>query len=968
MPELLELTTQSVTATELVINVKNSSGTSLDKTLAIEIYPPMSLVSAAINDAAVKAADSEEPPGATRLDKIVTGPDGWSVFARRESSDSTPIIVVINDRDQSTGDQITPPVKFPAGAEATIRIPLSGEARPDTIDVRYGYTHGDPTTRYDGKLELKSNEVSNYKIEVSLSTNHATPTAIKAGEAAKVIWHIKDGVSAILRGPLPGDNSEISLKPEPDADLKLADGSISVRVVGLMNFILQAEVKPPSGPNIQVVKMLTLDTKTRVAPYIAAREPKVLRYGVIELDWAAWGVERVEITAGSTTRVIKLTEQTFGGTFEGTGVMRVTATKAETETVLIQGKPNGSSKAETVLVTTWDSMVKPNVAGHPCGMAVIAPKLALLTLQGLYIADVLKRDPSPALKELKFVKKTEAVAGMEWFAITDLGGKFVCLRRIDPSPDLEIASFNIDGTSDVIPPVRLPTDLTQLALQAHAVFDFVSFGERAYLVVEAQVARARVRRAYSVGFNRTTNKADVRPEPRLEVLFGHRLVTFDDALYALHRDSGQMFRFELTRAGQLGPPLQAASAVRRERGVETSLIKDGLIVPIGRVLVVLNPTAVPSLDSIREFDLHNVLGYTTEEPPTTSVPQDLAYNPQKNYWAPCGRDLTVKRGAVAAFRDGESPRLWVYHPDGTLDTLAVGSESLFVRDYALNFPTKPLSPYLNKKRKFTIKSLTGAFGPIEEKYRRHGLTEISVAGPVETFPVPGRQVQFDVELSYHEANPAPITLRFQLVRNMKSRADVDYLLELTFSGPNLSVATSCIRRLSIAHGRLWNDEVFGSSTKHSTDAIIEVPRPARFDEHLRFVIVDASDRLRLKLNPILAGGPSYITDYAFLPINSDTPNFTLKFDGPVATEGVIDVNLNFALPHGIEASRDSEAQTKMIRLDTTSAQRMQVKLVQLLMPGDPPLQLQGATKLIEPMSDRPVLVCQLDYNFGINPR
>jgi len=40
---------------------------------------------------------------------------------------------------------------------------------------------------------------------------------------------------------------------------------------------------------------------------------------------------------------------------------------------------------------------------------------------------------------------------------------------------------------------------------------------------------------------------------------------------------------------------------------------------------------------------------------------------------------------------------------------------------------------------------------------------------------------------------------------------------------------------------------------------------------------------------------------------------------------------------------------------------LQVLLVKMLMPGDAPLQLKGATKLIEPMSDRPVLVCHIDY-------
>jgi hypothetical protein len=107
---LLEFTVQSFTANELAIKVKNTSGASLDKTLAIEIYPAMYLVSAAVNDAAIKAASNEQPQGAMRLDGIVTGPQGWSIWARHETSDSTLIIVLINDRDQQTGAELNEPV------------------------------------------------------------------------------------------------------------------------------------------------------------------------------------------------------------------------------------------------------------------------------------------------------------------------------------------------------------------------------------------------------------------------------------------------------------------------------------------------------------------------------------------------------------------------------------------------------------------------------------------------------------------------------------------------------------------------------------------------------------------------------------------------------------------------------------------------------------------------------------------
>lgn len=955
MPELLEFKVQSFTTDELTIKIKNISGTSLDETFAIEIYPPMYLVSAAVNDAAIKSAKNESPPGAMRLDGVVTGPEGWSIWARRESSDLTLIIVLLNDQDQKTGVEFSPPIKFPAGAESIIRIPLNPKSKRDNFDLLYSYSHGDPQNRVDGKLELKSTPVAEPP-DVRLYTDETNPTMIAAGELVKIRWRVKNGVSATLRGPLPGDNSDLSLSSAPDADFRIADGFLTVRVVGLMNYLLEAEVtRPNNEPNLQVVKMLTLDTSNKKHLYLGPRQGKVLPYGVIEMDWAAWGVPQVVITAGDTTRVIKLTQQTFGGSYEGYGVMRFSASKVGTETVLIEAKPETRSKS--VLVVSWQRMTKPDIAGHPLGLAVNAPKIALLTMEGLYIADVGKIDPSLALKKLMFVKKTAATA-LEWAAVTALDSRFVCLRRPASGFDFEVAPFNLDGSPDVIPPLTLHPDVRPIATHTRSVFDFVGFGGRAYVVAEAPNRR----RAYSVGFNSNTGKAEYRTEPLLDGLAGYRLVTFDNALYALNRETGRMFRFDLTTAGKLGPPMEAASALRKEGEQDKSMIRDGLIVPIGRVLVVLNPTSIPSLDSLKEHDLHNVLDYesTTSTDPN-NIPQDLVYNPQKNYWARCGRDLDVKPRAVAAFRDGDSPRLWVVQPDGETYTLAVGSESLFSRDYVLNFPTESLLPYFNKKRKFTIK-YASVLGPIDEKYRKLGISGVNVDGPSDVSALPARpQVQFDVEIGYNDRNPAPVTLRVQMPRRPQSRPDVDYLLEVTFSGADLSTATSCVRRLAISNGKLSNDEVIGSRMQHSTSGIIDVPRPARLDEHLRLVIVNASDKFRLQPNPILVGGPTYILDEAFFPLNHDVQDFVLKFDGKIGTLGLINMNLNFALPHGIEASSGDSPQTKLVRLSIDKAQNIQVMLVKTLMPGDAPLKLQGAVQLIEPMPDRPVFVCQLDY-------
>ena len=965
---VLKLSLQSFTAEQLEIKVHNSSGALLDKTLVIELYPPSYLVSAAINEAAKKAPANKN--SSMRLDGIVTCPAGWSVWARRETSDSSLIIVLINDVDQNTGDFIETPVTLAQNAEFTIRIPLNPEANRANIELLYAYLHGTgELDRKDGKLELKASDTSAAP-DVTLKTDCKTPTMVKPTDVVKVIWHVKDGVSATLRGPLPGGNTELALSTSPDEIHKIGDGWLEVRVVGPMTYVLQAEVKQPGGkPNLQVVRMLSFDTSNHKYSYVDTRPDKVLPNGLVEIDWAAWGVREVQLVVGGhTTRVIRLTQQTLGRFYEGTGVMRVSASKTPTgEEVVAILAPPVKKETTSIIVISWEKMIKPDTSGIPLGMAVLAPYLGLLTHEALYVAQVGHFDPTPPLKKLTFTKKT-ANLPMEWIALTAADNRFLGLRRTDPSPDLEVAPFTPDGKPDAIPPVNLPADLRMMMPYSKAIIDFVGFGKRAYIAVEPPL-RGSIgtgRRAYSVGFDRATNKADVRPEPLLEALIGYRLFSFDDALYALNRENGRMFRFELTTAGRLGPPMQAASAVTRGddgNGPEQSMIKEGLIVPVGHVLVVLSPNAVPSLAELEQFGLHNVLGYVSATPPpdTSKIPQDLFYNPQKNYWGRCGHDLDVKPDAVAGFRGGDSPRLWVIQADGETNTLAVGSESLFAHDYVVDFPTKSLLPYLNKKRKFTIKCPI-AVGPISDNYRRVGIADVSATGPREVSALPTRPVvQFDVEVSYNQANPEPVTLRAQMARRPQTRPDVDHIVEVTFSGPDLSNASSCVRRVAAGQSNhVANDVVVGSRMQHSTDGVIEVPRPARFDANFRLVVVNASEKFRIKTESLRIG-PTYILDEAAFGFNPEFSDFSLKYEGQIQTQGVIGVNLNFALPDGIEVSPGTQRQTKLIRLNTQNAQNIQVLLVKVLMPGDAPLQLKGSKQLIEPMTDRPVFVCHLDY-------
>jgi len=975
--QLLAFSVLTFTANQLEIKVKNTSGVGLNRTLAIELYPPMYLVNEKVAEAARAAATNPDLIGVASLANVVIGPPGWSVWAKRETSDSSTIILLLNDVDQ-TGNDLQRPLEVATGAEFILRIPLNPQANHADIKFLYSYQHGkdEPDPRFNGKLELKPADAGDWTPDVTLTTDQKSPTTVKSGNSAKIFWKIKDGVSATLRGPLPGGNTELTLSADSTEKYKISEGSLDIRVVSSMTYVLQAEVKRPnSQTNIQVVRMLSFDTANDKYLHLKLSPDMVLPHGLIEAHWAAWGVNQVQLrVGGETSRIINLTQQTLGRFHEGSGVMRFTARQVNEETVYLLSPPE-PKKSDLVEVVRWSQLEKPDVKGHLLGLAVVAPKIALLTIEGLHVADVGNFDTTPALKKLRFIKKTDGNIPLEWTALAAVDKRFVTLRRT--TPDLEVAPFKPDGTPDLIPPLNLPADIRNLVAHPRAIFDLAGFGGRAYVVVEGPLPAGTVRRAFSVGFDSNARKAEYRSEPLLEQLPGFRLVTFDDALYALNRKSGQIFRFELTKTGTLDQPTKAASAITKSEGArhqEKSMIEDGLFVPVGRVLAVLSPSSVPSLASLEKFGLQNVLSYVKPEKDPNAAedskpedpeeePQDLIYNPQKDYWARCGHGLNIKKDAVAAFRGGDSPRLWVIQPGFETHTLAVGSESLFAHDYVLDFPTKPLSPYLNKKRQFPLKSPGARILPLNDTYRKAGIPD--VVGLTEVIsPAPNHALEFPVELRYNDTDPSPLTLRFLVRRDMRARPDQDYMLELTFSGPNLSSASSVFRRLAIdGLGRLSNDEVFGSRKEHSTAGPIEVPRPKQFDDTIKFVIVNTS-KFRLKPEN-LEFGPGLIsasTDHA-IALKHTFGDFTLKFDPrDDPNGGEIIVNLNFALEPGIESSAGSQRQTKLIRLATDKAKSIHVWKVKMLQPGDEPFKV-AQNILIDSREDRPVYVCQI----GLRP-
>src|SRR4029079_9356877 len=155
---LLQLVPVTFTDRLLEIKVKNTTGAVLDKRLVIEISPPAHLVDEKIIEAAREAAVSEDPPGAASLAGIVTGPQGWSVWVRREPSDSSLYIVFINDMDQA-GKDLPAPVKLPAGGEFTVTIPLDPTTKRGVADLLYSYQQEDADSLYS-KIELKPEQTT----------------------------------------------------------------------------------------------------------------------------------------------------------------------------------------------------------------------------------------------------------------------------------------------------------------------------------------------------------------------------------------------------------------------------------------------------------------------------------------------------------------------------------------------------------------------------------------------------------------------------------------------------------------------------------------------------------------------------------------------------------------------------------------------------------------------------------------
>lgn len=922
MPDqVLELTLESFTVNELALKVKNVSQGALVKKLSIGLTLPQYLLDARIIAAAKRGASNPDPPGAANVTEI-TGPSGWSIWVMMGDTSESIVDILLYNHRNNAGQKVTPPTKVETGAEFILRIPLDAKPVPATLDIPYSYQHADRMSDPSVKGELKwtAPNPGEWKPNVTLETDSTSPTMVIPGKEVEISWHVGDAVSATLRGPLPGGNSELELTDQP-SPFNLSDGAFKITVVGPMTYVLQAQVKRPDGTSVQVVKMLFLDVDRGKYGFVSPRPSRVLPYGLVEVDWAAWGVKAASLTTVGASRRIPLTDMTVTGYPKGSGVMRVTAGTAEIETnVFVKlnvelGQSFRKESEDDYTVVPWTKLKnKSNFQGRPIGAAVAGGTMALLTSEGLWLATVGKQDSFAPVVSLTFTKATTDVP-KTWLAISGFGERFVVLRKTNQDdlqvafyePDGSLARYSSGGSLTTVTPLDLPG--LRPFITGGAVFDLAVYGGRAYVTVER--SSPEFRRAFSVGIN--NGKAEYRNEILLERFSNYRLITFANAMYALNRDSGEMVRFEL-EAEKLNP-YKAASAVD-EQGA--SRVKQGLFVPVGDVLAVLSPSSVPSITALAPFGLKNILPYENLSPPrdVSTLPQDLVYGPQHDRWSRCGHGLDAE-GAVA-YRGGDSPRLWMIDADRDIYTLTVLSEHLFLHNYVTDLPPAPLTEVFNKKRGLAFINHTGMeFVPMSETLLKAGITPFSAIGrahlssPIPTGPT-SPKIAEPVDLWYNEVERPTAILR--LLAKRAPGVKHEYLLEVTLSGPAFSWGKVVFKRIALdERGNITSIAVVPDIDEFPPHSGLIERFPRQLTNGIRLRIRNTTPYTLWLLSPDAtdpADQARTIDPETGIRIRYNTPAFSIYAHGA----GELPVDVDFSLPHGIEMSPASEAQKKRIRI------------------------------------------------------
>ncbi|HEU4390278.1 MAG TPA: hypothetical protein VFV34_20920 [Blastocatellia bacterium] len=908
---LLSFTVRSITSKLVEIEIKNVSDAHLAKELRIEIQLPAALVDPRLRAAVEKAPLS--PSNMASVADIVTVGGGLSVWVFNNTNENLVALRVGNDLDQQTGTPLASPVTIAADAAFVIAVPLTKQVGAIRVTAPYSYKHGGRgSQQFTGSIDLILEDTGQWKPKVSLSIDRPNPTMLEPGRKVKISWSVADGVSATLRGPLPGGHSELRLSKDPNSDFRIDQGSLEIYAVGQATYFLDAQVlDPKKEQNVQVIRTLFLDTKSgdKFAS-LRLRPNKVLSGGLVDIDWAVWGVEKATIGVGNRLSLeLTLTEQDLSGTYQGTGVWPVKASRAQESVTLTIDDFEPQRKFTDV--AGWEQVdPPPGYTGEPLGLAVAPPHMAMLTTDGLWIATVGNDDRDD---KNPLFRKVATDAPKAWLALTAFEQGFVVLRQT-PRDRLQLARYGADGKEQGVP-LDLRTEFASMFVGPKPVFDLVAFGKRVYVCGEHRYALRSDRQTVSVRFD----PEEMNFEFLLDRLEGYRLLPFANALYALNPNSGQMLRLgqpeAMFRDGSGPQSIQhaykAASAAKNGR----SLIRGGLLVPLGTILVVLDPRDLPDLASLVPAFPASVADFAFKEnspAPQADDSQDLIYNPQKDEWTACGQGLEVKLGAVAAFRGGPSKRLWVLQADGKMARLAGATESLFERNYVEKFPPKTLLPALNAKKVIKIKNDSGwPLGRVE----LYGLSvEVSAFSCEALSEVKPGESNFEVdagatrqfEIAHHKTDPSPVKLRFATYPGQLFA----YFVEVTLSGLGLSNISSVFKCAFWEMGRpaFCVTEVPGSLVQHTDSDSIVIPHPSRIDERYKLMIFN-----RTPFAISFDSDTAPMEGYREIEINYKTNPIQLY--SPSGRAGILTFRTIIVLPHGIEFSSGDVSQQSLLRLD-----------------------------------------------------
>ena len=324
--KLLEITGQVAKPGQLEIQVKNISGAPLGEPLLIEIKLPVEWVDERIGAAARNARTSDSPANMVALEGIVDVAKEWSVWAYNDPNDHLAAIRVFNNVDQKTGLPATALAGLQADAKLVLSVPLRRQTTLAQVSIPYSYQYGGrKAPRVDGTLEVTQPFAGNWAPRVSLTTDQANPMMIPFTTKVKISWKIADAVGAVLRGPLSGGHSELRLSSDRSSDFWIDQGSIEVRAVGPVTYLLDAEVKGPSGPpNVQVIRTVSLDI-SKAENYGSMRllPDRALPHDQVEIQWAVWGVKNATILFGShLSYTLELTEQDLSRNYHGRRLAR----------------------------------------------------------------------------------------------------------------------------------------------------------------------------------------------------------------------------------------------------------------------------------------------------------------------------------------------------------------------------------------------------------------------------------------------------------------------------------------------------------------------------------------------------------------------------------------------------------------------------------------------------------------------